>query len=72
MAGVIANLTAGYLSDHLGRSRVVWPALILMSVGTAVLRFLPVSPLIIIISSSLAGLGFAGGLITLMAWIAEG
>nr|WP_192868252.1 hypothetical protein [Calderihabitans maritimus] len=46
--------------------------MILMSVGTAVLRFLPVSPLIIIISSSLAGLGFAGGLITLMAWIAEG
>jgi len=71
VAGIFATLSAGYLSDRFGRVWVVWPALVLLSIGTAVLYFLPLTPVALFLSSGMAGLGFAGGLLTLIAWLLD-
>ncbi len=71
MAGLLANFSAGYLSDRFGRLAVSLPLVMLMGLGLAVLYFLPGRPEILIISSVMTGLGYFGGILSLIAWLIE-
>lgn len=71
LAGVAANLCAGYLSDRLGRAAVAWPALILLGLGNLVLAFVHTAPFLVIISSVLAGIGVYGSMLVLIAWLID-
>ncbi|MCF8010494.1 MAG: MFS transporter [Clostridiales bacterium] len=71
LAGIAGNLAAGYLSDRLGRNVVVWPLVMLLALGSIVLYFLPYGSPVLIISSSLAGIGFSGGISALIAWLVD-
>jgi len=71
LAGICGNLLVGYLSDRLGRKTVVWPSVMLLAAGAGSLYFLPQNPGILVVSSSLAGLGFSGGIAALVAWLVD-
>jgi predicted MFS family arabinose efflux permease len=71
LAGIAANLCAGYLSDRLGRSAVAWPALILLGLGNLALAFAPIAPVLVLISSVLAGIGVYGSMLVLIAWLID-
>lgn len=71
LAGIVANLSAGYLSDRFGRPTIVWPAVILLGIGIALLFYLPGAPLILMLSSIIVGLGVFGGLAALIIWLVD-
>ncbi|WP_366921994.1 MFS transporter [Metallumcola ferriviriculae] len=71
VAAIAANLAVGFLSDRFGRAAVLLPELVLMGLGTAILFFLPLSAMILIVSSILAGFGFGGALLTSIAWLVD-
>jgi len=71
LAGILGNLSVGSLSDRLGRKTVVWPSVMLLAAGAGSLYFLPQNPGILVVSSSLAGLGFSGGIAALVAWLVD-
>ncbi|HAL65231.1 MAG TPA: hypothetical protein DCP10_06670 [Bacteroidales bacterium] len=71
IAGLLANFGAGYLSDRFGRLAVSLPLVMLMGLGLAILYFLPGRPEILIISSVMTGMGYFGGLLSLIAWLIE-
>lgn len=71
VAGVISNLAGGYLSDRFGRPVIVWPLVMSIGLGTLALYFLPSWPVVMVVSSFLAGLGFAGGLSVSIAWLVD-
>ncbi|KKM10412.1 hypothetical protein SY88_13815 [Clostridiales bacterium PH28_bin88] len=71
IAGIFATLAAGYLSDRFGRPVVVWPAVMLLGIGGALLFYLPRAPVIFILSSVMAGSGFSGGIAALSAWLVD-
>jgi len=71
LAGIVGNLSAGYLSDRFGRIRIIIPSLFLLGVGTLILFFASAAAWLLFISSILAGLGFSGGLLTAIAWLID-
>jgi len=71
LAGLLANLLAGYLSDRIGRTTVVWPCAMLLGLGVMLLLFIPVMPGMIIISAFAAGIGMSGGMSALYAWVVD-
>lgn len=71
LAGVLANLSAGYLSDRFGREIVVWPSVMLLALGSFTLYFLPGNPNFLVLSSCLSGIGFSGGISALIAWLVD-
>jgi MFS family permease len=71
IAGLLANFSAGYLSDRFGRLVVSLPFVMLMGLGLAILFLLPVQPKILIISSIMTGFGYFGGSLSLIAWLIE-
>lgn len=71
LAGILANLSAGYLSDRFGRPMVIWPAIILLGLGVALLFYLPGEPAILIVSSIVVGAGFSGSIAALIAWLVD-
>lgn len=71
VAGIAASISAGYLSDRFGRPIVVWPTMISLGLGTISLFLLPTIPLMLVVSSVLVGIGFFGGMLTLIAWLVE-
>lgn len=71
IAGLLANFSAGYLSDRFGRLVVSLPLVMLMSLGLAILFLLPVQPKILVISSIMTGFGYFGGFLSLIAWLIE-
>ncbi len=71
LASCVAYLVAGPLSDRFGREVIIWPSIILLGLGTGILLYLYLLPIVLVVSSILAGLGFAGGFATLNAWLIE-
>lgn len=71
LAGIAANVCAGYLSDRFGRAAVAWPALILLGLGNLALAFVHTAPTLVIISSVLAGIGVYGSMLVLIAWLID-
>lgn len=71
VASVVANLTAGTLSDRIGRATVAFPCILIMGLGVTILFFLPVSHLVIYAGSILIGFGFAGSLLVLISWVVD-
>ena len=71
LSGLIANLLAGYLSDRLGRSVVVWPAIGLLGIGMILLALLPSSYMFFILSGFAAGIGYTGAMAALVAWVID-
>lgn len=71
VVAVLGNFFSGYFSDRWGRPLVVWPAIMLLSIGVGVLFFLPDTPSIFFLSSIAAGLGYSGGITSLAAWLVE-
>lgn len=71
IAGIFVTLVAGYLSDRFGRPVIVWPAVMLLGLGGALLFYLPLAPVILLLSSVLAGTGFSGGIAVLSAWLVD-
>ncbi|OEH85325.1 hypothetical protein BHU72_04310 [Desulfuribacillus stibiiarsenatis] len=71
LAGIVANLSVGKLSDRFGRLIVVWPCMILFGLGFLAFFTLPYAPVSLFISSMFAGFGFSGGLLVLIAWLVD-
>lgn len=71
LAACVAYLCSGYFSDRFGRAVIAWPALMCLGLGAAILLYLALEPAVLVLSSLLAGLGFAGGFSTLNAWLIE-
>ncbi len=69
--GLAGNLLAGYLSDSLGREKVVWPCLVSAGLGVGVYLLLPFSPAVFFLSSFFAGFGFSGAVTTIAAWLID-
>jgi len=71
LAGIAANLGAGFLSDRFGRPFTAWPALILLGLGSIALAFIDTVPAAAIFSSVLAGIGVNGSMVVLLAWLVD-
>jgi len=71
IGSIIANLSAGYLSDYRGRAQVAFPCIMAMGIGIAVLALLPFSKTILFLGSIIAGFGFAGSIAVLIAWVVD-
>lgn len=69
--GMLANLSAGALSDRLGRREIIIPSLCILGLGISMLYYLPGNPFILWSSSILAGLGYGGAFTTLFTWLAD-
>ncbi|ACB84020.1 MFS transporter [Natranaerobius thermophilus] len=71
IAGIIANVLSGYLTDNWGRSKVPWPFLTLMGLGLFIFALLPYNEIFFLLSSLIAGFGFGGGITALFTWTIE-
>ncbi len=71
VAGILANLNAGRLSDRWGRQAVFWPAIIILGSGFISLLFLPGRPFIMGLSSLLTGIGAASSISVGFAWVID-
>lgn len=71
VSGILANISAGYLSDKYGREAIVWPASVILGIGLIALTFVPVVPATIIISGLLTGIGWSGGIAAFIAWLVD-
>ncbi len=71
IGSIISNLTVGNLSDRKGRAAVVFPSIIIMGSGLALLYFLPLKPWIIYFGGFFAGFGFAGSIAVLITWVVD-
>ncbi|MCW3489212.1 MFS transporter [Dethiobacter alkaliphilus] len=69
LAGLLANVTVGYLSDRFGYQRVAGPILMILGAGNIVLYFLPAYAGLLIVSSLLTGIGVAGSLLVFISWL---
>ncbi len=71
LGGIVANLSSGFLSDRLGRRRVAWPMIMLLGIGNVLLLFISLNPVFLITGSLLTGIGVAGSLLVLIAWLID-
>lgn len=61
--GVFATIYSGYLSDRIGRERVIWPAMIALGIGIVALSILSSGFIYMFyISAILSGVGFSASL----------
>ncbi|OEF97547.1 MFS transporter [Desulfuribacillus alkaliarsenatis] len=71
IASLFANLTVGRISDYIGRSLVAWLCVFSFGISMFMLYLLPYHQLFMLLSSTLAGVGFSGGLLVLIAWLID-
>lgn len=71
LLGMTGNISAGGLSDRLGRQVVVIPSISLLGIGLFILFFLPGNSLLLWISSIIAGLGYGGSITAIFTWIID-
>lgn len=68
---IISNLVTGTLSDRKGRAAVVFPCIIIMGAGLAMLYLLPFSPWIVYLGGLFVGFGYAGSIAALITWVVD-
>ncbi len=71
LMGMLANFSAGALSDFYGRREIVIPSLLFLSSGMVILYFLPVNSNLLWLSSIITGLGYGGVVTTLFSWLID-
>jgi len=71
LLGMIGNISAGGISDKVGRRAVVTPSLALLGLGIFILNFLPGNTLLLWISSIITGLGYGGSITAIFTWITD-
>jgi len=71
LAGIAASLTAGIVSDLLGRQKVIWPLLIVLGLAAIGFYLLPFIPAIFIILAIMFGSAIQGSSLTLTAWLLD-
>ncbi|RQD76092.1 MAG: MFS transporter [Candidatus Syntrophonatronum acetioxidans] len=71
LAGIMANLFVGRLSDRVGRKTIFWPMVMTLGIGLLLLFFLPQAGGIYITSGLLAGVGAASGISVGFAWVID-
>lgn len=71
IGGIFANVTFGWISDHLGRMRLTVSAFVILGCGIVLFAFLPQISLFFYPAGLLAGVGYYGSIVVLMAWITD-
>lgn len=71
LGSIVANLTAGPLSDRKGRTTVVFPCILILAFGIGIFYFFPIKPWILYGASILTGFGFAGSVSVLITWLVD-
>jgi predicted MFS family arabinose efflux permease len=70
-AGIAGALSAGVLSDRFERSRVVWPLMFVLGIGSVLFFFLPANPALVVICAIILGLGSQGSSLVFAAWLLD-
>jgi MFS family permease len=71
LGGIVANLSSGYLSDLFGRKNVVLPLMMLLGIGNFVMYYISHNPSLLVAGSVMTGIGVAGSLLVLIAWLID-
>jgi len=71
LLGMVGNISAGGISDKIGRRAVVTPSLTLLGLGIFILYFLPGTTSLLWISSIITGLGYGGSITAIFTWITD-
>jgi MFS family permease len=71
IGGILANGTAGWLSDHVGRLRSSLCTMLSLGTGTILFALLPYEPACLYPAGLLAGAGYYGSIVVLMAWTTD-
>ncbi len=71
LLGMLGNISAGSISDRIGRKAVVTPSLTLLGLGIFILYFLPNIPALLWVSSVITGLGYGGSITAIFTWITD-
>jgi len=69
IAGIIACLAAGLMADRYGYQKIAWAFLTVLGVGTIMLAFVQVWPLLIIICGIVIGVGLQASSLVFAAWL---
>jgi len=69
--GLISSVVVGMLSDKLGRLNSLITTLIILGISIVCFRFIPTIPFLFYLAGLLAGTGYSGGVVILMAWTSE-
>ncbi len=68
-AGIIGALSAGALSDRIEHSRIAWPMMFSLGVGTILFAFIDFHPALVIICAIILGIGSQGSSLVFAAWL---
>ncbi|HHV65005.1 MAG TPA: MFS transporter [Peptococcaceae bacterium] len=71
IGSIISSLISGTLSDRKGRAEVVFPWIMIMGTGLALLYFLPLQSWLLYFGSFLSGFGYAGSIAVLISWVVD-
>lgn len=69
--GLISSIVLGILSDKFGRLHSLITTFIILGIAIVCFRFIPAIPLLFYLAGLLAGIGYSGGVVILMAWTSE-
>jgi len=69
--GLISSIVLGMLSDRFGRLHSLVITFIILGISMACFRFIPTKPFFFYFAGLLAGIGYSGGIVILMAWTSE-
>jgi MFS family permease len=68
-AGIIGALAAGALSDRVEHSRIAWPMMFSLGVGTILFAYIDFHPALVIICALILGIGSQGSSLVFAAWL---
>jgi MFS family permease len=71
VGGILANGTVGWLSDHAGRWRSTLCTVLCLGAGTILFALFPYQPTCFYPAGLLAGAGYYGSIVVLMAWTTD-
>lgn len=71
LGGLISSVVVGMLSDKLGRLNSLITTLIILGISIVCFRFIPTISFLFYLAGLLAGTGYSGGVVILMAWTSE-
>ncbi|MBM4235127.1 MAG: MFS transporter [Firmicutes bacterium] len=71
VAGIIGALSAGALSDRVDRSRIAWPLMFFLGLGTILFAFIDLHPALVIICAIILGISTQGSSLVFAAWLLD-